>query len=561
MGAYIDSTLLDKAILFATKAHKNVERRGKGFPYIAHPLEAMSIVATMTNDQELLAAACLHDVIEDTDITYDEIKSEFGKRVADLVLAESDKDIPNMSAADSWVIRKQLAMDHLSKAPREVKMVALGDKLSNMRALYRDYHAIGDALWNRFHVTDPRLHAWHYRGLASALSELKDTDAYREFTFLIDYTFTDKYDEFSINKEDNIIYVKGFLDRENTAKIKDLLSKQKEFTLDFTDVYNINFSGLRMLINLVEEGYRFFIRNVSFKVAHRLEVSGLSSKIIVLREAKKIDLSEYKEAGDGHTSLCYFNNDDDSMIKLYYDFMKEDDIVKEKRYATSAILMGIPTPICGDIITVNGKKGLMFEKIKGKISFSRALANDPSKVDELAKDFATMSRKLHSTLCDKNVFPDVKTSYFEFLESFKGLTSEQVEKVRQFIVTSGDNDTCVHGDYHLGNAIMSEDHDLLFIDMSDFSYGNPCFDLGTLWFITHAEFDKHVEELFHCSHALLKEFYDHFVKYYFDKPYDEELDLLLRKYSALTVIHFAAISAKQSDWMKDYVIDNLVKYL
>ncbi|MBR0274962.1 MAG: hypothetical protein IJQ76_01960, partial [Prevotella sp.] len=57
---YLDSSLLDKAITLAVEAHKNTERRGKGFPYIVHPMEAMSIVATMTNDQELLAAAALH---------------------------------------------------------------------------------------------------------------------------------------------------------------------------------------------------------------------------------------------------------------------------------------------------------------------------------------------------------------------------------------------------------------------------------------------------------------------------------------------------------------------
>ena len=72
---FIDSSLLDKAIVFAARAHKDTERRGKGFPYIAHPLEAMAIVATITNDQELLAAACLHDVLEDTNVTYDELKN------------------------------------------------------------------------------------------------------------------------------------------------------------------------------------------------------------------------------------------------------------------------------------------------------------------------------------------------------------------------------------------------------------------------------------------------------------------------------------------------------
>ena len=75
---YIDSTLLDRAIIFAVNAHRNTERRGKGFPYIVHPLEAVEIVATITPDQELLAAAALHDTIEDTDVTVEDIRREFG---------------------------------------------------------------------------------------------------------------------------------------------------------------------------------------------------------------------------------------------------------------------------------------------------------------------------------------------------------------------------------------------------------------------------------------------------------------------------------------------------
>ena len=69
----LDTELLDRAIVFAVRAHAGTERRGKGFPYIVHPLEAVGVVATMTPDQELLAAAALHDVVEDTDITLEQI--------------------------------------------------------------------------------------------------------------------------------------------------------------------------------------------------------------------------------------------------------------------------------------------------------------------------------------------------------------------------------------------------------------------------------------------------------------------------------------------------------
>ncbi len=196
----LNTDLLDRAIVFAVHAHAGTERRGKGFPYIVHPMEAVSIVATITSDQELLAAAALHDTVEDTETTVDEIRREFGERVASLVADESDR-IPGQTGNDdnagcerpteeeSWHGRKQDAIDRLSRASRDAKIVALGDKLSNMRAIARDYAVQGDTLWNLFHVTDRSEHEWHYRGLADALCELSDTFAFQEFEHLINQVF------------------------------------------------------------------------------------------------------------------------------------------------------------------------------------------------------------------------------------------------------------------------------------------------------------------------------------------------------------------------------------
>ena len=186
---YIDTDLLDRAIIFAVHAHHNTERRGKGFPYIVHPMEAVEIVASITPDQELLAAAALHDTVEDTDVTVEDIRREFGDRVAELVHAESDQVIEGVSEEDSWHLRKQAAIDRLRHASHDAKTVAMGDKLSNMRAIYRDYMTRGDDLWSIFHVKDKASHEWHYRGLADALSDLSDTFAYQEFVRLIDAVF------------------------------------------------------------------------------------------------------------------------------------------------------------------------------------------------------------------------------------------------------------------------------------------------------------------------------------------------------------------------------------
>ena len=185
----LDTTLLDRAIVFAVRAHAGTERRGKGFPYIVHPMEAVEIVATMTPDQEMLAAAALHDTVEDTDVTIEQIQAEFGDRVASFVAAESDESHQSRDNVENWRARKQAAIDRLASASHDAKIVALGDKLSNMRAIARDYAEQGDQLWDLFHTKDPRDHEWHYRGLADSLSELRDTFAYKEFVQLINQVF------------------------------------------------------------------------------------------------------------------------------------------------------------------------------------------------------------------------------------------------------------------------------------------------------------------------------------------------------------------------------------
>lgn len=185
----MDTSLLDRAIIFAVKAHSGTERRGKGFPYIIHPMEAMEIVATMTSDPELLAAAVLHDTVEDTEVTLEQIREEFGERIASIIAWESDTFEEGVSEEDSWHSRKREAINRLASAPLDAKIVALGDKLSNMRAIARDYAVQGDNLWNLFHAKDRKDHEWHYRGLENSLRELDDTFAFKEFEQLIDQVF------------------------------------------------------------------------------------------------------------------------------------------------------------------------------------------------------------------------------------------------------------------------------------------------------------------------------------------------------------------------------------
>ena len=186
MNNPLETQFFDKAVKFDVEAHQGTERRGKGYPYIIHPMEAASIVATITNDQEMLAAAILHDTVEDTDVTIEQIRECFGDRVAELVQRETAP----LDESLTWREKKTTQVGQLADASYDSKVVALGDKLSNMRGIAWDYRKIGDEVWKLFHAPNGKSDVeWYYRSLAKAMSELSETLAYQEFENLLEEVF------------------------------------------------------------------------------------------------------------------------------------------------------------------------------------------------------------------------------------------------------------------------------------------------------------------------------------------------------------------------------------
>ena len=185
--------LFNKAIFLATRAHSGAKRKCCSLPYIVHPMEAAAIVASMTEKEEVLCAAMLHDVVEDAGVTIEEIRAEFGERIAFLVASETENKREDVPAKDSWMIRKQEAVDHLRACDDiDVKMLYLGDKLSNLRSMYRGKQLEGDAFWRHFHQKDPEKHHWYYRSIADAISELSGYLAWQELDRLIVHLFNEE---------------------------------------------------------------------------------------------------------------------------------------------------------------------------------------------------------------------------------------------------------------------------------------------------------------------------------------------------------------------------------
>jgi len=466
---FLDSTLLDKAIVFAVQAHHNTERRGKGFPYIVHPLEAVSIVATMTSDQELLAAAALHDVVEDTSITLDDLRREFGDRVADLVEKESDKFVEGVSETDSWRDRKQAAIDRIAAAPYDAKMVAMGDKLSNMRAIARDYVELGNKLWERFHAPGGRAdHEWHYRGLAQSLSDLAGTHAYNEFTYLIDHVFGEPRPEW-------------------------------------------------------------------------------------------IDINNYTVSGDGYTAISYNHKDGRRMMKLYAEYMPISEPERELRMSWAIKDLGIQIPRALRLVTDGKRVGVEFERITDKRSFSRAISQEPDQLENYVADFVKACKKLHATPCNTQVFSSVKAHFNGAISASKDFDDAQKAKLHAWVDAAPDATTCLHGDMHIGNIIRAHGKDY-WIDLADFRYGHPYFDMGMLYFVCISNpSDAIADKLFHLTHAQMVRVWEVFVREYFGPDADlAEVNRTIEPYAALYMIHFSNREAMLPHW-RPVIYNTLLK--
>ncbi len=190
-------TLFDEALCFATERHSGQLRKCSKTPYIMHPVEVAQIISTMSDDIELMAAGLLHDTVEDTDTTIEEIEEKFGKRVALLVMTETEDKREDLPADQTWMLRKEESLIMLSNTRNmDVKMLWMGDKLSNMRSIARDYNKEGDTIWTKFHESDPRVQSWYYETIARCLEDLSEYPVYKEYVSLVNYVFKNYLGEF-----------------------------------------------------------------------------------------------------------------------------------------------------------------------------------------------------------------------------------------------------------------------------------------------------------------------------------------------------------------------------
>lgn len=181
--------LLHKAIEFAAIKHRNQYRKGTDTPYIVHPMEVLQILAANDCPIEVQIAGVLHDTVEDTDATIDDIERLFGADIAELVASDTeDKSLP-------WTKRKELAIDELRSHTTDQRKLLCADKLSNIKSIYSDLRIVGTHVWDRFKGS-PSQTEWYYREIVKELGkDLTGVPMFEELKYYVDLVFAGTFEE------------------------------------------------------------------------------------------------------------------------------------------------------------------------------------------------------------------------------------------------------------------------------------------------------------------------------------------------------------------------------
>ncbi|MBQ7269375.1 MAG: phosphotransferase [Bacteroidales bacterium] len=251
----------------------------------------------------------------------------------------------------------------------------------------------------------------------------------------------------------------------------------------------------------------------------------------------KISLKDFVLSGGGFNGDSYDCVSDPSlMLKLYFPG-KIQQPLDEMLTARKVFDMGIPTPEPGGYVeTEDGRYGILFRRIPGKVSYSRATGDHPENVRRYAAEFARMCLQLHAIHVDTTQFENVKDRYYRLLAESSFFSKTEKDKIARFIADTPDEDTAVHGDLQYSNAVFVGDK-RYFIDLGDFCFGNHLFDVGMVYLSCCLSDESFIRETFHMPKQLAVRFWEHFAPVYFGEGIPlKEIEQLILPYASLKTL-------------------------
>ena len=272
-----------------------------------------------------------------------------------------------------------------------------------------------------------------------------------------------------------------------------------------------------------------------------------------------INLADYTQTGEGGTALTYTHKDGLSLAKLYKPGFQADKARAEFLTARAVYDLDIPSPKPFRLITDGQRSGAEYELIKNKRSYTRIISQEPERLEEISLKFARMARLLHATPADTTQLESYRQRIERFYREKNRVPDDYKQLALKFLETVPDTPRCVHGDLHIGNIITDGERDL-WIDVGEFAYGAPEWDLALLWTMCHNMPDDRVQHIFHITHDQMMAHWDIFFPAYLatsnEQAIQEATRRLMPYYAAKVPYIFDMVFSAP---MPDAALERIVK--
>ena len=235
-----------------------------------------------------------------------------------------------------------------------------------------------------------------------------------------------------------------------------------------------------------------------------------------------INLDDYIQSGEGGMALTYNHKDGKTLAKLFMKGMGAETAEREFLVNKTVYEMGILTPKPIRLVTDGERFGAEYELIRNKRSFARIISQEPEQLEPLSLRFAQLAREIHRTPADTTRLPSMRELIKAQIVRYTDVPGDIREKAMQFLESIPDTPTCLHGDLHIGN-IITDGERTLWIDVGDFAYGIPEWDLCMMYYATNFMSEQRADSIFHLPIAVLRQHWAVFAKAYYGISDQEEL--------------------------------------
>ena len=235
-----------------------------------------------------------------------------------------------------------------------------------------------------------------------------------------------------------------------------------------------------------------------------------------------INLEDYIQTGEGGTALTYNHKDGKTLAKLFMPGMGAETAEREFLVNKTVYEMGILTPKPLRLVTDGTRFGAEYELVPNKRSFTRIISQEPEQLEPLSLRFAGLALEIHRTPADTTRLPSMKELIRAQIVRYKDIPDDIREAALQFLAAAPDPTTCLHGDLHIGN-IITDGERTLWIDVGDFAYGAPEWDLCMMYYSSNYISEQRADSIFHLPVEALRQHWAVFAKAYYGISDQEEL--------------------------------------